>query len=124
MATRVVQWLRERLHIAEHERDVADHRRMTAEDSQRTTQRQRNDAHQRVVEVEELLAASDELAQQLQQALESRIVIEQAKGLLVGRHGVTPDEAFEAIKHHACSNRLPLHNVARDLMAGTAHVDM
>lgn len=119
VATRVVQWFRERLRIAEHERDVADQRRMTAEDSQRTTERQRNDAQRRVVEVEELIAASDELAQQLQQALDSRIVIEQAKGFLTGRHGVTPDAAFEAMRRYARSNRLPLHTVARDLMAGT-----
>lgn len=124
LATRVVQWFRERLRITEHERDVADQRRITAEDSQRTTERQRDDAHRRVVEVEELMVAADELAQQLQQALETRIVIEQAKGLLAGRHGVAPDAAFEAIRQYARRNRLPLRDVARDLMAGTTRIEL
>ena len=124
LADRAVRWFRERLRVAEHDRDVSDQRRISAEDSQRTTERQRTDAQRRVIEVEELLAAADELAQQLQHALESRIVIEQAKGMLAGRHGVTTDAAFAALRRHARSNHLPLHVVAADLLSGSARIEL
>ena len=123
-AAGVGQWFRERLRVAEHECDVADQRRTAAEDSQRTSERQRKDAQRRVLEVEQLLAASYELSEQLQQALESRIVIEQAKGLLTERHNVTPDAAFRVMKQYARNNRMSLHSVATDLMAGTAKLEM
>lgn len=55
---------------------------------------------------------ADKIARQLQQALESRVVIEQAKGILVERHGITYDEAFERIRHHARSNSTRVRAVA------------
>ena len=124
LATEVVRWFRQRLRIAEHERDLADQGRAVAEDSQRIAERQRGDAERRVVEIEELMAVSTELAEQLQHALDSRIDIEQAKGFLSARHGVTPDAAFDAMRRHARSQRLPLRDVARDVMAGTPSIQM
>ena len=44
--------------------------------------------------------------QQLEQALSSRIVIEQAKGVLVERLALTPDEAFELIRTAARRHRI------------------
>ena len=49
---------------------------------------------------------------QLEQALESRIVIEQAKGMLAERYGVTVEEAFELIRYAARSNRVRVHALA------------
>ena len=46
-----------------------------------------------------------ELATQLQGALDSRQIIEQAKGVLVGRHGITPRAAFEQLRAQARSER-------------------
>src|ERR1700744_6444713 len=46
-----------------------------------------------------------ELAGQLQGALDSRQIIEQAKGVLVGRHGITPRAAFEQLRAQARSGR-------------------
>ncbi len=46
-----------------------------------------------------------ELATQLQGALDSRRIIEQAKGVLVGRHGITPRAAFEQLRAQARSER-------------------
>jgi GAF domain-containing protein len=52
-------------------------------------------------------------AQQLQEALDSRVVIEQAKGVLAGERGISVDEAFEVLRKHARSNGAPLRDVAR-----------
>lgn len=53
-----------------------------------------------------------ELAEQLQHALDSRVVIEQAKGVLVGKHQLTPDEAFDRIRRHARSHNANLTDTA------------
>jgi len=60
---------------------------------------------------------SEELSAQLQRALDSRIVVEQAKGALAQLRGCTPDEAFEVLRDLARSNRLRLTDVASTLMA-------
>ena len=57
------------------------------------------------------------LASQLQQALDSRVVIEQAKGVLVERHGIDPDAAFAQLRKHARSNSLRLHDVAGQVVS-------
>ena len=49
---------------------------------------------------------------QLQTALDSRIVIEQAKGILSERESISPDEAFDKMRHEARSKRIKLHDVA------------
>lgn len=51
-------------------------------------------------------------AEQLEEALESRVVIEQAKGLLAGERGISVDEAFEVLRKHARNNGAPLRAVA------------
>jgi hypothetical protein len=51
--------------------------------------------------------------EQLQQALDSRVIIEQAKGVLAQRHGLTPDDAFARLRHHARSTNEKLATVAR-----------
>jgi PAS domain S-box-containing protein len=55
---------------------------------------------------------------QLEQALESRLVIELAKGYLVGREGLTPDAAYQRLRHHARSHHLTLHGVCRRVVTG------
>lgn len=59
------------------------------------------------------------LIEQLQTALNSRIVIEQAKGMLAERSGLTPGQAFTAMRAHARHNRQPLHVVAAGIIDGT-----
>ena len=57
---------------------------------------------------------------QLQTALESRIVIEQAKGVLAERHLLPPDYVFEALRAGARSDGRPLHDVAQEVVATQA----
>ena len=57
-------------------------------------------------------------ARQLQTALDTRLVIEQAKGFLAGRDGITTDLAFERLREHARRRQLPVHDVARRVIAG------
>jgi GAF domain-containing protein len=59
------------------------------------------------------------LARQLTAALESRVAIEQAKGVIAERLGVGMDEAFDRLRGHARSRRLPLAGVAEEVVAGT-----
>jgi transcriptional regulator with GAF, ATPase, and Fis domain len=63
--------------------------------------------------------ASDLLRQQLQIALNSRVVIEQAKGVLAQTHDVTTDQAFTLLREYARSNQRPLAQVAQELVART-----
>lgn len=57
-----------------------------------------------------------DLTEDLQRALDSRILIEQAKGLLAGRHDISPDEAFERLRDHARRHRAPLHTIAQAVL--------
>jgi transcriptional regulator with GAF, ATPase, and Fis domain len=57
------------------------------------------------------------VAVELQGALDSRVVIEQAKGVLVGRHGLSPREAFERLRGFARDQRRPLTEVAEAVVA-------
>lgn len=58
------------------------------------------------------------LAQQLQGALDSRIVIEQAKGVLAGRHGIDVAAAFERLRKHSRDSQTKIHEVARRIVSG------
>lgn len=55
---------------------------------------------------------------QLEQALRSRVAIEQAKGVIAERYSLDLDEAFEAIRRAARSNRMKLHELVRQIEPG------
>src|SRR5579863_4938812 len=57
-----------------------------------------------------------DLAGQLHGALNSRIVIEQAKGIVAERRQVDMDEAFALLRSYARSNRKQLSDVARAII--------
>jgi GAF domain-containing protein len=61
------------------------------------------------------------VAAELQVALDSRVVIEQAKGVLVGRHGLTTRQAFERLRRQARDQRRPLSEVARAVVDAAEH---
>jgi GAF domain-containing protein len=58
------------------------------------------------------LAQQRRISEQLQEALASRIIIEQAKGVLAAERGISIDEAFQCLRRHARSHRAPLRTVA------------
>lgn len=53
---------------------------------------------------------------QLQEALDSRIAIEQAKGILAERYGLGVEEAFELMRRAARSNRMKLRVLAESVV--------
>jgi GAF domain-containing protein len=57
-----------------------------------------------------------DLAGQMRQALESRAVIEQAKGVLMGRQGCTADEAFTLLVQQSQRANRKLREVAQELV--------
>ena len=57
---------------------------------------------------------------QLQIALDSRVVIEQAKGIVAERHGIALSEAFDQLRQAARSRRAKLHDVAAEIVATVA----
>lgn len=64
----------------------------------------------------EELTAAREVVGQLQRALDSRVIIEQAKGVLVARHGVDPASAFARLRHAARSSGERLHELAHQVV--------
>jgi len=61
------------------------------------------------------LLATNVLAEQLQTALNSRVTIEQAKGVLAAYGSIDMDEAFQVLRWHARNNNLRLTDAARDI---------
>jgi hypothetical protein len=59
------------------------------------------------------------LTEQLQTALNSRVVIEQAKGLVAERLGVDMEGAFAALRGYARGHNLKLGDVSRAVIVGT-----
>jgi hypothetical protein len=63
---------------------------------------------------------SEVVTGQLQAALTSRIIIEQAKGVLAERLKISADEAFEVLRGAARSRNRLLSDLARDVTSGSA----
>jgi transcriptional regulator with GAF, ATPase, and Fis domain len=63
------------------------------------------------------------LAEQLHTALNSRVVIEQAKGVLSAYGGLDMTRAFTALRGHARAQNMRLSELARTVAEGTADLD-
>jgi GAF domain-containing protein len=68
------------------------------------------------------LRESEQLAGQLQTALASRVVIEQAKGMVAGAHHITIADAFERIRRHARSKHTSVRTVSEAIVAAGLRV--
>jgi len=65
---------------------------------------------------ERAITRGEVLTEQLQSAMNSRIVIEQAKGALAQIHGGTPDEAFDRLRDYCRAHALRLSVVAYEVI--------
>lgn len=68
---------------------------------------------------ERALRESNTVREQLQRALDSRVLIEQAKGVLAQRENVGVDEAFALLRSQARNSGRRLSVVAQEIIAGT-----
>jgi ANTAR domain/GAF domain len=73
--------------------------------------------HQRIV------TRSEVVNQQLQTALNTRLIIEQAKGVLAERGGIDMDRAFNLLRLSARSTNRRLADLARDVVDGVATLE-
>jgi transcriptional regulator with GAF, ATPase, and Fis domain len=73
---------------------------------------------------ERAIAARELVATQLQAALTSRVVLEQAKGMLAQGAGLTMDQAFQLMRGYARSNNRRLSEVAARIIDGTLDNDL
>ena len=62
------------------------------------------------------LRQQEQLSEQLQEALESRIVIEQAKGITAQQNSVSIDQAYQLMRGHARNNNASLRTVAEAIV--------
>jgi hypothetical protein len=65
---------------------------------------------------ERAIRRGEVLNEQLQSALNHRVIIEQAKGVLAQYGGLAPADAFDRLRRHARSRNLKLTNVARRIV--------
>jgi len=59
------------------------------------------------------------LVDQLHTALDSRVIIEQAKGVIAERHGIDPGEAFTLLRGYARNHNQRLTELAADVIHGS-----
>ena len=68
------------------------------------------------------LRQQEQLSEQLQGALESRVIIEQAKGITAQQNSVSIDKAYQLMRVHARNNNASLRMVAEAIVAVGLHV--
>lgn len=68
---------------------------------------------------ERTLAETADTRDQLQRALDSRVLIEQAKGIIAQSQNVDMDEAFRRLRARARASRARISETARELIAGS-----
>jgi GAF domain-containing protein len=73
---------------------------------------------------EQAVSRAEMLSEQLQVALNSRIVVEQAKGAVARELGISVDEAFDTLRAHARSTRRRLTEVAHEVVTSSDGPDL
>ena len=58
-----------------------------------------------------------EVAAQMEQAMASRAVIEQAKGVLMGRHALDEKEAFDVLRRQSQNRNVKLRTLAAEVVS-------
>jgi GAF domain-containing protein len=72
---------------------------------------------------ERAIRRTETLSEQLQGALNSRVIIEQAKGVLAERGSLDMEIAFAMLRRYARDNNVHLREVARSVVDGTLETD-
>lgn len=72
---------------------------------------------------DQIIRQSDIRVGQLQHALDSRVAIEQAKGMLAERAQVDMEQAFQLLRTHARNTRRHLTEVAMEIVGGALGLD-
>jgi GAF domain-containing protein len=62
--------------------------------------------------------AAEQVSTQLQYALDARVVVEQAKGVLAAQHNMSPADAFELMRDYARPRQLRIREVAQAVLDG------
>jgi GAF domain-containing protein len=73
---------------------------------------------------ERAIRSSEVVTEQLQTALDSRVIIEQAKGVLAQRGNLRMDAAFDRLRHYARTHHVLLSEVARQVIETDLAVDV
>ena len=68
----------------------------------------------------DLVASTATFAEDMRRAMETRAVIEQAKGIIIGQQHCTPERAFELLTRLSQSSHRKLRDCAADMVASTA----
>jgi GAF domain-containing protein len=68
-------------------------------------------------------AEAREVGEQMRAAMESRSVIDMAKGMLMAQHGCSADEAFTILSHASQRSNRKLRDIARAMVDGCASTD-
>jgi AmiR/NasT family two-component response regulator len=76
-----------------------------------------SDGNGSVESLHEFVRLLAERNRQLQTALDSRIVIEQAKGVLIERFDLQPQQAFDLLQRASRSQRRKIHDVAAEIVS-------
>lgn len=71
---------------------------------------------------EQAISRAETLTEQLQGALNSRIVIEQAKGSIARARDLSIEDAFQVLRGHARRNHLRLTDLAHAVLSGTVKI--
>jgi len=71
---------------------------------------------------ERVIHRGEVLAEQLQTALNSRILIEQAKGVIAERNGTSVGDAFTLLRQAARNRNRRLSNLAHEIVDGSARI--
>ncbi|MEU6768238.1 GAF and ANTAR domain-containing protein [Streptomyces sp. NPDC046853] len=82
------------------------------------------DATSTAMAFQQQLADQDQVRSQLQNALDSRVVIEQAKGVLSAHLGIDVDEAFKRLRAHARSRQQKLTELSAQIARGNVPADL
>jgi AmiR/NasT family two-component response regulator len=72
--------------------------------------------------VQPVALGDDDLAERITAALEGRVVVEQAKGVLAQIHGGTPDDGFALMRRYSRDHRIHLSDVARAVVSDPTSV--